>query len=253
MFKLLTHKTLPSTQDHAKQLINSGEAHHGMVIHAELQTNGYGRLRREWVPKDGNLYISIIAKPEQIEHTWAQLSFVTSVALYNVVASYRGLTTVSQDMAGDPAIESRDDAGIVLKWPNDVLFKGKKCAGILIEIYKGYAVIGIGVNTVDAPEEGIALDVDTQTFLDDLLKNFEIIYQTWNEGGWQDILQSWQSHSMTNGQSFQVTINGAKQTVIYDGVTDNGFLKYRDKNNTEHILKSGDVFLATKTPRHQEK
>ena len=105
----------------------------GIVILAESQEQGKGRLGRKWFSPEGvNLYLSLFLRPHQPPREFPLFSLATSVALVDAVARVTGLS---------PAI----------KWPNDVLIQDKKIAGILLESETGGGqtpplVIGIGVN-----------------------------------------------------------------------------------------------------------
>src|SRR5690554_5681171 len=104
---------LGSTQDTLKEL--ASERPEGFAVQARKQQAGKGRQGREWISPEGNLYLSVLLKPTRIEAAHAgQLSFVAALAVAKTVASYL-----------------KD--GLMLKWPNDVLLDGKKCAGILLE------------------------------------------------------------------------------------------------------------------------
>jgi BirA family biotin operon repressor/biotin-[acetyl-CoA-carboxylase] ligase len=101
------------------------------------QYNGYGTNGRSWESPTGNLYASIILPLNIVDSRHiGQLSMATSMAVANAVKRHFGVTDV------------------VVKWPNDVLVGGKKIAGILIEIEKEFAVVGIGVNVANAPSTG---------------------------------------------------------------------------------------------------
>ncbi|HIE17967.1 MAG TPA: biotin--[acetyl-CoA-carboxylase] ligase, partial [Dehalococcoidia bacterium] len=123
------YPTVTSTMDIARILAREG-AVEGTVVIAGTQTAGRGRLGRSWLSPEGSVALSVILKPSP--DNLPQLIMIASVAVVKVIKTVTGL-----------------DAQI--KWPNDVLVKGKKVCGILIENeVKGYevdfAIIGIGIN-----------------------------------------------------------------------------------------------------------
>ena len=116
------------------------------IISADIQTNGRGRFNRNWVDMGkGNLFMSIILKhSDSFEAVYSNLTQYMSVVLCRVFEEYGLLPEI--------------------KWPNDVLIKGKKIAGILCEaiysgkIFKGL-ILGIGVN-LNADADRLALVKD---------------------------------------------------------------------------------------------
>src|SRR5512141_155286 len=120
-----------STNDVAKELADEGAAH-GEVVVAESQTAGRGRRGRAWASPPGrNLYVSVVLRPELPPSRAAELTLLASVAVCQAVRQ-AGVT-----------------AGI--KWPNDLVSRGRKLAGILTELAADpdrvqWVVLGIGIN-----------------------------------------------------------------------------------------------------------
>ena len=136
-------RTVPVDNDHeeqdeeAKALAQSG-AEAGTVVWAREQTAGKGRHGRSWTSPRGNLYLSIIQRPNCRLADAPQMGFVTGVALAD-------------------ALQWLVNVPIALKWPNDLMIEGKKASGILLESAadaKGrldWLVIGVGVNVESFP------------------------------------------------------------------------------------------------------
>ena len=125
----------------------AGGAPEGLVVVAEHQTAGRGRLDRSWeTPARAALTFSVLLRPDVPPAAWPWLPLLAGLA---VDTALRG--------AGVPAD---------LKWPNDVLVAGRKVAGILVERIEAEggpaAVVGIGVNVSMTAEE---LPVPTATSL----------------------------------------------------------------------------------------
>ncbi len=128
---------IDSTNTRAMQLIEgnqaSGENCSGRAIFAEQQTAGRGRRGRNWVsPLASNIYCSLI---------WR---FASGAAALSGLSLAVGVATVQ-------ALESLGYKGVELKWPNDLLWQGRKLGGILLEMSGDAAgpcdiVVGIGIN-----------------------------------------------------------------------------------------------------------
>ncbi|MCX6009508.1 MAG: biotin--[acetyl-CoA-carboxylase] ligase, partial [Chloroflexi bacterium] len=127
--QLYYYNRLSTTMETAKELAKKGTAE-GTVIIADTQTAGRGRLGRAWLSPEGSLAMSLILKPSL--DNLPQLVMIASLAVVRTIKKVAG-------------IEAQ------IKWPNDILIKGKKICGILIENeVKGdrvnFAIIGIGIN-----------------------------------------------------------------------------------------------------------
>jgi BirA family biotin operon repressor/biotin-[acetyl-CoA-carboxylase] ligase len=121
-------------------------------ITATAQDQGRGRHGRSWISPPGNLYASLLlSDPAPVEHA-PQLAFVAALALRDAI------------VAEAPALAPQ----LALKWPNDLLLAGRKCAGILIEgesVFDGEppaatrlsVIVGIGVNCVSHPPDEIVV------------------------------------------------------------------------------------------------
>ncbi len=133
--RLVSLDVTASTMTEVQQQAVAGDEE-GLVIIAEEQRGGRGRMGRPWHSPAGNLYVSVLFRPSP----W-QLRRLGMAAGLAVAQAIRDLTPLS------PA----------LKWPNDVLLSGRKVAGIIIETsWKGsqldYAVLGIGLNVALNPD-----------------------------------------------------------------------------------------------------
>ncbi|MEA2242858.1 MAG: BirA family transcriptional regulator [Solirubrobacteraceae bacterium] len=121
-------RTTDSTNDRARALASSG-APHGTLVTAGTQTAGRGRQGRTWqAPAGRALLMSLVLRD------WPRLlPLAAAVAVADVAGA--------------------DGADISIKWPNDILLRGGKLAGILVEArpQEGWAVVGIGMNVAVRP------------------------------------------------------------------------------------------------------
>ena len=136
---LLSYDEVTSTNDVLKDLAVEG-AGEGTAVVARRQTQGRGRRGRSWssVPGQG-VYLSVLLRPE-------------------IPAADAGLLAILGGVAVVRALEHLGLSELTLKWPNDVLARRKKIAGILIEPRIGegrieFAVVGIGINVGQKAED----------------------------------------------------------------------------------------------------
>ncbi|WP_043336243.1 biotin--[acetyl-CoA-carboxylase] ligase [Belnapia moabensis] len=138
-WRLEVHAALPSTSDRIAAAAEAGEPA-GLAVLALEQTAGRGRSGRAWSSPPGNLYCSMLLRPGGPAREAAQWSLLAGVALAEAAAEI------------DP-----EPAALRLKWPNDLLRHGAKCAGILAESALdpegrlAWLSLGIGVNLAHAP------------------------------------------------------------------------------------------------------
>jgi BirA family biotin operon repressor/biotin-[acetyl-CoA-carboxylase] ligase len=131
--QLECHPCLDSTNEWALRLAQQNEALSGLVVTAECQRAGRGRRGRSWVSPFGrNLYCSVLWRFEEGAAALEGLSLAVGLALAN-------------------ALDTVGVAGVQLKWPNDLVWQGRKLAGILVEMTgdpsgQVQAVVGFGIN-----------------------------------------------------------------------------------------------------------
>lgn len=130
-----------STNDEARERARDGDPGRLMILAAE-QRAGRGRRGRNWVSPRGNLYASALLRPAVPPAQAGLYSFVTAVALAEALVE----------------VAPRTDAGLTVKWPNDLRIAGAKVSGILLESgatpdgQVDHLVIGTGVNVRFVPE-----------------------------------------------------------------------------------------------------
>lgn len=132
--------SLDSTNDRLRLLARQG-APHGTVLIAGHQTNGHGRMGRSFQSPEGKgVYLSILLRPECAPAALMHLTCAAAVAMCSAVETVTGLR---------PGI----------KWTNDLVHGKRKLGGILTELGldpRGeleYAIIGIGINCLQQPED----------------------------------------------------------------------------------------------------
>ena len=144
-FEIESHDSIGSTNERARELAAAGAEN--VVVLADEQTGGRGRLDREWVSPSGGIWCSILVRP-------------------TVPTADAPIYTLAAAVATTRAVR---EAGVeaTIKWPNDVLVDGRKLAGILTEMEGeadriGWLVVGIGLNANISPD---AVPTDNATSL----------------------------------------------------------------------------------------
>ena len=132
-----------STNDVVEKLARD-EVKEGIVVFAESQSKGRGRLGRKWVsPARKGLWFSVLLRPDLRPQAATQLTILSAVALRRAIEAETGLRAE-------------------IKWPNDILVNGRKAAGILTELRAEldrvqHLILGIGIdvnlNAGDFPSE----------------------------------------------------------------------------------------------------
>jgi BirA family biotin operon repressor/biotin-[acetyl-CoA-carboxylase] ligase len=230
-----THAKLPSTQDYARDLAADG-APEGSVIQALSQTTGRGRQGRTWVSPMGNLYMSVLLRPDCPADKAGQVSFVTAVAV-----------SAAMDAVMEPGHAK------TLKWPNDILIDGRKAAGILIESVMGQdgmvdaLIVGIGVNILTPPEDAIGLSnlsggraVPIHPFRDRVLEELAQAYRQWKHQGFGPIRTRW----LKQAQGLGGPVKTPQGEGLFKDLDMNGALVLTLPDGGEAAVTAGDIFFA---------
>lgn len=195
-------------------------------------------MGREWVSKPGNLFCSTIVKIGTGDPSPASLSFVASLALHDVVK--RCLF---------------NHTPMLLKWPNDLLVRDAKIAGILLERQGDVVVAGFGVNVSHSPElagrktthigyENGKFANGPGSVLDMLAPAFTQRLQEWRDLPLSHTLSEWlvRSHRFDD----RLTVLGSDGEPLYGsfrGLTADGALRLQPIGAAECTIHAGDVLL----------
>lgn len=238
--KILLFKETDSTNSQAVQLAENGEKE-GTVVIAEAQSSGRGRQGRTWFSPPGmGIYLSMILRP----NIQPRDAFVV-ILLFTIAA----VETIRNETSLDARI----------KWPNDILIKGKKAGGILIEMRTrkkkiDYLVSGIGINVntcLSAFPEEVAVkttslkeitkkDVDRNRLIRQLLKSFEQEYFQFLEKGKELVIKKWLAHTDMIGKEVTIDMTDRSVEGKVIGIDENGSLLLKAKDKTEKIT-AGDI------------
>jgi BirA family transcriptional regulator, biotin operon repressor / biotin---[acetyl-CoA-carboxylase] ligase len=224
-----------STNADVAERFRGGEQE-GLVLVAEHQSAGRGRMGREWVaPPRSSLTASFLLVPSEVPpERWPWLPLLTGVA---TAAAVRRVTGVEVD----------------LKWPNDVLADGQKLGGILLERVDhggaAAAVVGVGINCTQSVEElpvpeatSLAFvtgaPVDRSAVLGALVEELAARYDEWRDGA--DLRPAYLELCATPGQDVRVAVPGGEVVGEAVDVDEAGRLVVRTDEGEER-LGAGDV------------
>jgi BirA family biotin operon repressor/biotin-[acetyl-CoA-carboxylase] ligase len=243
-FRHVILEEVGSTNSEAFERARAGEQGPLWIV-ARRQTHGRGRSGRAWASEPGNLYASLLQRlvcPQTVLH---QLSLLAGVAVIDAIRAAAG---------GDVV------AGLRLKWPNDVLIGGGKCAGILPESHSSagangiIVVIGVGINLARAPADmqrgATALAAHgvretPESMLQHLAAAMQRWLQIWDAGeGFAKVRAAWRERAGPVGES--VTINTGKDRITgtFLDLDSSGALIMRDAHGLQRRFTYGDVTLT---------
>ena len=232
-----------STQNQALKMVEEPE-NNGAIIVAEKQTGGRGRSGRKWVSPKGGIWFSVILHPR----------FDISVTTLFPIASALALSI---------ALEKTFKISPELKWPNDITIKGKKLAGMLVDVSLESnkienLVLGVGINfDVDAKQieknlkntpnfYGVTSLNELKTkirpveLVQSFLTELEKIYKLLETKQTKKIISEWTKRSSTIGKNVKLnTIDGEiKGKAIR--IDEDGALVVSNNKNTDRVI-AGDI------------
>ncbi|ABC63411.1 biotin--[acetyl-CoA-carboxylase] ligase [Erythrobacter litoralis] len=209
----------------------------GHWLVADRQTAGRGRQGRTWFDGSGNFMGSTVVHRAPQDPLAHSLSLVAGLALYEALASH----------VSDPS-------GLMLKWPNDVLLRGAKLCGVLLERAGDAVVIGIGVNLAAAPDlpdrETIALSQlgpapDRDLFAAALAGALDRELERWRAYGLDPLIRRWLVGGTPEGTALSVhEPDGSRLSGRFAGLDAEGTLQLRLDDGTIRAIHAGDVMLA---------
>jgi BirA family biotin operon repressor/biotin-[acetyl-CoA-carboxylase] ligase len=227
-----------STQDELKKL--EDEAEDGTVLLAETQYTGRGRLSRSWFSPTGGIWMSLLLKPTwSTSHQILTLAFAAAVtrAVYNV-------TKISS----------------LIKWPNDLMIRSRKVAGMLAEAtYEGnklhHLIVGIGVNanintmrfpgairrTSTSLSHELSRDIDRNLLTRRIIEEMDHSYRRFESGHTAELLEEARRLCSTLGRKVRVTTTEGRFMCEALDLGDDGQLMARLNSGAVIPLYAADV------------
>ena len=236
------HETT-STSDVVEKLARDG-VKEGVVVLAESQSKGRGRLGRKWLSAAGKgLWMSVLLRPPLRPQAATQLTILAATAVARALRKQTGLM---------PAI----------KWPNDILLNGRKVVGILTELHGeldhiGYVILGIGVDVNqtqgDFPSEfrqlatsvrlELGRNVDRAALASVLLQELDSDYEGICGGRFAAIASEWADQCVTLGKPVRIQIGERIVEGRAESLDEDGALLVRTQHGRLERIVGGDVRL----------
>jgi BirA family biotin operon repressor/biotin-[acetyl-CoA-carboxylase] ligase len=232
-----------STNDIIDRLARDG-AGEGVVVFAESQTRGRGRLGRTWIsPAGQGLWFSILLRPQIRPQAATQVTVAAATAVSRAIARFIGLK-------------------VQIKWPNDLLIDGKKVAGILTELSAevdriNSVTLGIGIDVNIGPDElpgelsGIATSlriatgqkIDRPGLACSVLHELDLEYRRMLDGQFMKIAEEWEEQCVTLGRNVSVNYGNRRILGRAEALDDEGALMVRTAHGQLERVTGGDVLL----------
>jgi BirA family biotin operon repressor/biotin-[acetyl-CoA-carboxylase] ligase len=227
--------SVDSTMVRAASLAAQG-CESGTVVVADEQTAGQGRHGHGWhSEKDAGLYMSEVMRLKICPDTLPVVTLALGLATAEAITQAAGI-------ACD------------LRWPNDVLIGGKKCAGILVQLQDGAFVLGIGINvnhTSFPPDLASAAtslrlatghDYSREDLLDKLIVAIDEHIDTLLKHGKEPVLRAFaRTSSYVRGRRVNVDVGGGVLEGTTDGLDPQGFLFLRSDDGRRTLVLAGGV------------
>lgn len=231
-----------STNTEAKKQANAG-CPEGTIVLSEAQNKGRGRLSRGWFsPAGKGIWLSVVLRSPFNPHDAPKCTLLAAVAVTKAILSVTGV-----------------ECGI--KWPNDILYQGKKIVGILTEMNAeidaiNYIVIGMGINVninqqefpVELQESAASLSmaaghrISRLSLLSAVLAELEQAYEDVVQYGFSKMLDEWRRLSVTLGKNVNVIGSGREFGGRAVDIDDDGGLLVQTEVGLERVL-AGDVSI----------
>ncbi len=243
-FSVIYKNESPSTNSELKLLAQSG-AKEGTVLITQHQTNGRGRLGKQFFSPEGHgIYFSLLLRPEFPARDSVFITVAASVAVRRAIKNLLGVSCE-------------------IKWVNDLYADGKKFCGILTEAgleptsgNLSYAILGIGINLTE-PEGGYPKEFAFKTtnlaaltngfpqdfknkLVSEILNEFYILYQNLEK---KEYLKEYKSASCVIGSKIQILTPPYQGTATAVDIDDNANLIVRLSSGKTVSLSSGDVSI----------
>lgn len=240
-WRLQVYPELGSTSDHLANLAAAGEGA-GLAVLALRQTSGRGSRGRGWQSPTGNLSLSVLLRPTL---------GLAEAGMWPLLAGLALFETAATALPGP--------SGLLLKWPNDVLLRGRKLAGILIDTALDPAgdvrwlILGMGANLAVAPavpgrdtaclaDAGITPPAP-EAFATTLLSALAAWHETWRREGQEPVHRAWLARAHPVGTALTVTYGESRLEGHFAGLSDQGYLLLRTASGMR-VLPTGDVLLS---------
>jgi len=230
-----------STNDVVEKLAADG-VKEGVAVFAESQREGRGRLGRKWLsPPQRGLWFSVLLRPDLRPQEATRLMVASATALARAIQVSTGL---------EPAI----------KWPNDILVRGRKVAGILTELnaeldHVKYVIVGIGVNVNVNPGEfppdlrkqatslkaEAGMSISRPGLAASVLRELDNDYARICDNDFATVADEWAAQCSTLGHTVVIRVGDRQIRGRAETLGDDGALLLRTEHGHLERITGGDV------------
>ena len=238
---IIYYETLESTNQEIRSFAAKGEKE-GLVLIADLQTKGKGRLQREWVGSKGDsIAMSILIKPDIPPYMAPSITQVVALSVCRALNTTSGLD-------------------FKIKWPNDIILNGKKVCGILTEMdgeidCLNYIIVGIGINVnqtsmpSDISHKATSLKIELNKSIQrkniviNILNEFEKSYEIFKSQGIKPFINELKNYSALINKTVVISnpFKSFNATVV--DIDDEGYLIVENENGEKESVVGGDISI----------
>ena len=242
--RIKTLQTTSSTNDEIEKAAQAGETE-GLVVFAESQNQGRGRLGRKWSsPAGRGLWFSVLLRPALTANECTQLTAAAAVSLARAIRQTTGIR---------PGI----------KWPNDLQIEGRKVAGILTEMsaeidHVRHVILGIGIDVNQTASDftgelsriatslklASGKTVDRTQLAEQILRELDADYQRILDRQFPAIAEEWAAHCTTLGKEICVDMGPRQVSGRAEALDESGALLIRTQHGRVERVMGGDVTLT---------
>ena len=240
---VIKYKKVKSTNDTALKLIKKNITNPTLVT-TEKQTNGRGTVGKKWVSEKGNLFISLFFKFDKKKINFKQFAILNAFLLRKVLSK-----TIPKK--------------IKIKWPNDLLFEGRKIVGILMELsaevdHIHHVIIGIGMDVNQTASEfptsirdvatslklASGNDINRAKLAVSVMQELDADYHRVQSGQFKYVADEWAAQCNTIGREVNIQIGAHCHVGRAEALDESGALLLRTPHGRIERITGGDVTLA---------
>ena len=248
--RLIAFDQAGSTNGEAMAAARQGERGPTWFVTTE-QTAGRGRRQRAWIAPRGNLASSVLEVMDVSPAVAATMGFAFGLA--HETALQRVSLEANLRLAGS------DQLNYLLKWPNDILVRGQKLCGLLVEAEAmpdgGLAVVaGIGTNVIAAPEgtptpatslAALGVNVGAEELFAALSDAWVEFRGIWDHGrGFAEIRKLWLERAFGLGERVAIQTGNATVEGTFDTIDETGCLIIRTADGKRAAVTAGEVYFG---------
>ena len=242
-WRLEVHESLPSTSDLVAKLATDGDPE-GLAALAREQTAGRGSRGRAWQSPVGNLHLSVLLRPSGPIADAGHWALLAGIALVEALSAF---------------VPDHASTTLTLKWPNDVLLRGCKLAGILMDSATrpggrlDWLVVGLGANLATAPSvpgrttaslDELTTPPPPERVAEALLARLDYWVGVARRDGFGPVDSAWIARAHAVGSALRVTREGKAIDGSFAGLGEDGSLLLATAGKIQ-AFSTGEVLLGS--------